>query len=77
MQIARALVKYGYSNFRLAILEYCPSENAVEREQYYLNLLKPEHNTLLTAASSLGYKHTYESLVQMSGQNHHGKAVAI
>lgn len=70
MQIARSLVKYGYSNFRLEILEYCVPENAVEREQYYLDLLKPEYNTLLRARSSLGYRHTYESLVKMSGEDH-------
>jgi group I intron endonuclease len=69
-QIARALVKYGYSNFRLEILEYCTPEAAVEREQYYLDLLKPEYNTLLRARSSFGYKHTDESLAKMSGESH-------
>jgi group I intron endonuclease len=64
------LVKYGYSNFRLEILEYCESEDVVAREQYYLDLLKPEYNILSTAGSSLGYKHTTEYLAKMSGQNH-------
>ena len=31
----------------------------------------PEFNILKTAGSSLGYTHTPETLVQMSGENHH------
>nr|YP_010218561.1 GIY-YIG endonuclease [Morchella brunnea]UBU98480.1 GIY-YIG endonuclease [Morchella brunnea] len=38
--IYRALLKYGYSNFKLEILEYCEPEKCIEREQYYINLLK-------------------------------------
>ena len=37
----RALLKYGYTNFSIEILEYCDPENCVQRENYYLNLLKP------------------------------------
>ena len=32
-QIYRALVKYGYSNFSLEILEYCDPSEAISREQ--------------------------------------------
>ena len=43
MIINRALIKYGYSNFSLHILEYCEEPTVLlEREQYYLNLLIPE-----------------------------------
>lgn len=45
MRIDRALFfffKYGYSKFKLEILEYCEISNLIEREQYYLDLLKPE-----------------------------------
>ena len=52
----KALLKYGYSNFKLEILEYCDPENLVDREQHYLNLLKPEYNVLKDAGSSLGFK---------------------
>lgn len=31
--IAKALIKYGYSNFRLEILEYCKAEGRLKREQ--------------------------------------------
>ena len=46
MLINRALLKYSYWNFSLTILEYCDPEKCIEREQYYLDLLQPEYNTL-------------------------------
>lgn len=63
--IDRALLKYGFSNFRLEILEYCDKNNALVREQYYMDLLKPEYNIVEIAGSTLGYKHTPESLAKM------------
>jgi hypothetical protein len=63
--LERALLKYGFSNFSLDILEYCNPEDAVKREQYYLDLLKPKYNIVKLAASTLGYKHTEESLKKM------------
>jgi len=65
MRIDRALLKYGYSNFQLDILEYCEGSNLIEREQYYLDLLKPEYNILLIAGSSLGFKHKSETILKM------------
>lgn len=41
MLINKALLKYGYSGFKLDILEYCNKDEAIAREQYYLDLLKP------------------------------------
>jgi group I intron endonuclease len=55
--IHKALLKYGYSEFQLEILEYCKTEDLIEREQYFLNLFKPEYNILTMAGSSLGFKH--------------------
>nr|QCW06914.1 hypothetical protein [Drechslerella brochopaga] len=61
MVIYRALLKHGYSNFSLSILEYCEADKCLEKEQYYINLLKPEYNILPTAGSNLGYKHTEQA----------------
>jgi len=61
MVINRALLKYGYSNFTLEIIEYCEPSNVIAREQFYLNFLKPEYNILVKAGSSLGFKHTEET----------------
>jgi len=65
MLISKALIKYGYSNFTLEIIEYCVSSNAISREQYYLDLCKPEYNILKVAGSNLGYIHTENTLVKM------------
>lgn len=59
--IHQALIKYGYSNFILEILEYC-DRDIVSREQYYIDMLNPEYNILETAGSSLGFKHSQETL---------------
>lgn len=56
--IYKALLKYGYSSFKLDILEYCKSTSLIEREQYFLNLFKPEYNILKFAGSVVGLKHT-------------------
>lgn len=60
--IHNALLKYGYSNFTLDILEYCEDVDLILREQFYLDLLKPEYNILQQAGSSLGFKHSDETL---------------
>lgn len=72
MAIHRALLKYGYSSFQLEILEYCDPtrESLLEREQFYLDLLKPEYNILPKAGSSLGYKHTEETLEKFRARKH-------
>ncbi|SRR5260221_12917448 len=51
------------------ILEYCEKVKAVilSKEQFYLDLLKPEYNILKVAGSSLGYKHTVETILKMIG----------
>jgi group I intron endonuclease len=64
MLINKALIKYGYSNFQLEILEYCDSSDLIKIEQHYLELLKPEYNILQIAGSSLGYKHTEKTLAK-------------
>lgn len=64
MPIYKALLKYDHSNFKLEILEYCDKENVISREQHYLDLLSPEYNILTEARSSLGYKHTEETLAK-------------
>lgn len=59
--ISRALIKYGYANFSISILEYCDKDILNEREQYYMDVIKPVYNTLKIAGSSSGYIHTQES----------------
>lgn len=66
MIIYKAILKYGYESFKLDILEYCEKDIILGREQSYIDLLKPEYNNLTFAASSLGYKHTDETLKKFS-----------
>ena len=56
LTISRALVKHGYNNFRLEILEYCDSSKSIllEREQYYIDQLNPNYNIEKIAGSSAG-----------------------
>lgn len=63
--IDRALLKYGFSQFSLEILEYCDKDTVIQREQYYIDTLNPEYNIVKKAGSTLGYKHTTESLERM------------
>jgi group I intron endonuclease len=60
--IHKALLKYGYSKFKLEILEYCNREDVITREQYYIDTLKPVYNILKVAGSSLGRVHSTETI---------------
>ena len=55
-KIYSSILKYGYSNFSLNILEYCDKTDAISREQFYIDTIKPQLNILPTAGNSLGYK---------------------
>ena len=66
--ITRALLKYGYSGFCLYILEYCEPSILLEREQYYIDTLNPEYNILKIAGSSLGFKHSEETIAKLKAR---------
>ena len=76
MIIYKAILKYGYANFKLEILEYCNPNDVLLREQYYLNLLKPEYNILKIAGSSFGYKHTAETLEKFKSRKFSNETLA-
>jgi group I intron endonuclease len=44
MKICRALLKHGYENFSLTILEYCSPEQCIEREDFFLSSFPHEYN---------------------------------
>lgn len=68
MPIYKAILKYGHSNFIFEIIEYCEPQEAIQREQYYLDLFDFDYNILEKANSSLGYKHTSETISKMKGR---------
>lgn len=67
--IYNAILKYGLKNFKVEIVEYCPAENVINREQYYIDLLRPEYNILTTAGSRLGYLHSEGARLKMSNSS--------
>lgn len=64
-KIYSAILKYGYSNFSLEIIEYVSPSELVYREQYYIDLLKPEYNILPAAGSRIGYKSSPETVEKL------------
>jgi len=60
------MLKNGYSNFELHILEYCDSDKVLQREQCYIDLLYPEYNMCKIAGSSRDFKHSEETIAKMS-----------
>ncbi len=64
--ITRTLIKYGYSNFSVTILEYCDKSDLLIKEQYYFDKLNPEYNILKIAGSSRDFKHSEETKAKIS-----------
>jgi len=67
-RIHHALLKYGHDKFTLDILEYCPKTELIVREQHYMDLLNPEYNVLKFAYSSLGYKHSANTIALLKNK---------
>ena len=59
--LQRSFNKYGLSNFKFEILEFCNNNILIEKEQYYLDKLNPQYNMLKIAGSSLGNKFSLET----------------
>lgn len=75
MPIYKALLKYGYAEFRLEILEYCSTEKLIQTEQFYFDKFNPEYNILKFAHSPLGYRHS-EAAKKMIGLASKNREVA-
>jgi predicted GIY-YIG superfamily endonuclease len=43
-KINKAIIKFGYKNFSFVILEYCTYKQLAPREQYFIQLFKPQYN---------------------------------
>lgn len=71
--LQHAYDKYGDNAFHFEIVEQVScKEDLVEREQYYLDTLKPYYNIHPNARSSLGVKRTPEQRIK-NGAAHRGK----
>jgi len=67
MAICCALIKHGYSNFSLIILEYCLVAELLIREKHYQKTLKPEYNIAKDPVAPFsGRKHSDASKTKIS-----------
>jgi group I intron endonuclease len=67
---------YGENCFSFGVLEDCPKENRISREQWWFDLLHPEYNILPVAGTNEGFKHTEESKRKI-GDAFRGKKLSI
>ena len=61
--------KYGLSAIKTEVLEYCNIEDLIEREQYYLDLLKPHFNIRIIAEGNMKIKLSQEHCYKISQAN--------
>lgn len=68
MPINVALLKYGYQNFTLTILEICDRDSLMSREKHFFEVHSPEYNILKTPGSpsrGSGWKHSEAAIENM------------
>lgn len=68
MPINVALLKYGYHNFSLTILDICDIVNLMSREKHFFEVYSPEYNILKTPGSpsrGSGWKHSEATVENM------------
>jgi len=62
IKLQRSYDKHGKDNFMFYVIEFVDTkEKLIEKEQFYINTLKPEYNINLIANSSLGVKRSEET----------------
>lgn len=57
--------KYKVENFKFEVIEKCDKKDLINKEQYYIDLLKPYYNICKIAGSKLGVKHKEESKLKL------------
>ena len=68
MPINLALLKYGYTNFSLTILEICDKDSLMSREKHFFEVYSPEYNILNTPGSPArgsGWTHSEATIENM------------
>ena len=58
--------KYGQECFIYSILEYCDVSIRFEREQYYIDCIKPEYNLTLNVVANFGHSVTDDTKEKIS-----------
>ena len=68
MPINLALLKYGYHNFSLTILEICDIDSLISREKHFFEVYSPEYNILKFPGSpsrGSGWRHSEATIENM------------
>jgi group I intron endonuclease len=65
--------KYGEGAFTFEIIEECSKKDCLEREQHYLDTIKPEYNICKIAGNTLGRKHSPETKIKISQNRQYGE----
>jgi group I intron endonuclease len=60
IKMQRHFNKYGLSDLQFSIIEECPKDILIQREQFHIDTLKPWFNICPIAYSCIGLKHTEE-----------------
>ena len=68
--------KHGSKNFDFFVLEIVEPQKCIEREQFYIDNIKPEYNINPNSSSRLGAKHSSEAKRKIS-KSHIGKIVSL
>lgn len=63
IHLQRSYNKHGLEVFSFQVLEYCT--NVLEREQHYMDTLKPEYNIEVIAGNSAGTKRSKETCLKI------------
>lgn len=58
--------KYGEDCFIYSVLEYCSTDQQFEREQYYIDFIKPEYNLTLNVIANYGHNVSDETKKKIS-----------
>lgn len=60
--------KYGEDQFECTVLEVCPREDVLVREQHWMDTLSPELNVLKIAGSNAGCRQSPESVAKRAAK---------
>lgn len=61
LHLQLAYNKYGKNNFKFEIIEECDKDNILQREQYWIDTVKPEYNICKIAGNTSGRKLSEET----------------
>lgn len=73
--LQRSVNKYGYSNFDFEIVEIVIDQNEIlNREQYYIDLLKPKYNNTTNVRQPMLGRTVSEETRKLLSDSHKGKS---